>query len=209
MSRDRSGRMNIAALVVGMVVFGLCAHRETLVILRIAALAAVSLAVVRGITMSSEPRVLLGLCGFNSRRAAFVPLCIVLGVGLGIYYRYRQGRPLLPDALTYMCFVSAVIGLCEEVIYRGFVQGGLRRYGVIVAVLGGAVAHTAYKCSLFVLPDSSVCADILWLGIATFATGIVFGIMRERWGSLLFPVIFHVAFDVTVYADLQSLPWWL
>jgi membrane protease YdiL (CAAX protease family) len=139
----------------------------------------------------------------------FVPLCIVLGVGLGVYYRYRQDRPLLPDAFTYMCFVSAAIGLGEEVVYRGFVQGGLRRYGVIVAVLGGAAAHTAYKCSLFVLPDVAVRADILWLGIGTFVTGVVFGVMRERWGSLLFPVVFHVAFDVTAYADLQTLPWWL
>jgi membrane protease YdiL (CAAX protease family) len=192
-----------------MVIFGLCAHRQGLIIPRIVALALASLAVVRLIATSRQPRSMLGLRGFPSRRLGFVPLCVALGVGLGVYYRYRQGRPLLPDALTYMCFISAAIGLGEEVIYRGFVQGGLRRYGVVAAILGGAAAHTAYKCCLFALPDVAVRADILWLGIGTFATGIIFGAMRERWGSLLFPVVFHMAFDVTAYADFQSLPWWL
>jgi len=209
MSLRRSELVNVAALVAGMAAFGLCAHRQMLIFPRIAALALASLAVVRGIAMSREPRSLLGLRGFPSRRLGFVPLCVVLGVGLGVYYRWRQGRALLPDALTYMCLISAAIGLGEEVLYRGFVQGGLRRYGVIVAILGGAAAHTAYKCCLFVLPDVAVRADILWLAIGTFAVGIVFGAMRERWGSLLFPVVFHMAFDVTAYADFQSLPWWL
>jgi len=201
--------MDVAALATGMAAFALCAHRQALLIPRIAALALASLAVAHAIARSPGPRSLLGLCGFPRRRLFFVPLCIALGVALGIYYRYRQGRPLLPEALTYMCLVSAAIGLCEEVIYRGFVQGGLRRYGVTAAILAATVAHTAYKCCLFALPDVPVRADILWLGIGTFATGIVFGAMRERWGSLLFPVVFHVAFDVTVYADLQSVPWWL
>jgi len=209
MSLNRSELVDVTFVAAGMAAFGLCAHRQALIVPRIAALALASLAVVRLIAMSREPRVLLGLGGFPSRRLFFVPLCIVLGVGLGVYYRWRQGRPLLPDALTYMCLISAAIGLGEEVLYRGFVQGGLRRYGVVVAILGGAAAHTAYKCSLFVLPDVAVRGDILWLGIGTFAVGIVFGAMRERWGSLLFPVVFHTVFDVTAYADFQSLPWWL
>ena len=209
MSLKRSEPAGVAVLVAGMAVFGLCAHRQTLIVPRIAALSLAALAVARGIAMSRQPRVLLGLNRFPSRRLGFVPLCIVLGVGLGIYYRYRQGRPLLPDALTCMCLVSAAIGIGEEVIYRGFVQGVLKRYGAAAAILGGAAAHTAYKCCLFALPDVAVRADILWLGIGTFITGIVFGAMRERWGSLLFPVVFHAAFDVTAYADLQSIPWWL
>jgi len=209
MNLKRSEFANVAVLALGMAIFGLCAHRQGLIVPRIAALVLASAALARGIAMSGDPGSLLGLRNFPRRRLGFVPLCVLLGIGLGIYYRYRQGRVLLPDSLTYMCLVSAGIGLCEEVLYRGFVQGGLRRYGVIVAILGGAAAHTAYKCSLFVLPDVAVRADILWLGIGTFVVGIVFGAMRERWGSLLFPIVFHVCFDVTSYADMQSTPWWL
>ena len=208
MSRRRAELLEAVCLTAGMAAFGLCAHREALILPRFAGLALAALAMARGIARSRRRRALLGLNAFPIRRALYLPLCVGLGVALGMYYRYRQGRPPLPETLTYVCLISAAIGLCEEVAYRGFVQGSLRRYGASVACLAAAAAHTAYKCSLFALPDVPVRADILWLGIGTFAAGVVFGAMREYWGSLLAPVLSHVAFDVIAYGDLQAAPWW-
>ena len=46
-----------------------------------------------------------------------------------------------------------------------------------------------------------------WLVTSVF--GIVFGLMREAFGSVLFPVLAHAAFDVATYGDLTSPPWWI
>ena len=47
----------------------------------------------------------------------------------------------------------------------------------------------------------------LWAGTLVF--GIVFGLMREAFGSVLFPVLAHATFDVATYGDLTSEPWWV
>jgi len=145
-----------------------------------------------------------------------LPTCLIyilpavgLGIGLAIFYRCVQHQSPLPEELAWFCIPAAGIGICEEIAYRGFVQGSLRRHGLWIACIGGAVAHTAYKCSLFVLPDIAVRADLLWLGAGTVVFGIVFGLMREACGSVLFPVLAHATFDVATYGDLSAAPWWV
>ena len=88
-------------------------------------------------------------------------------------------------------------------------QGCLRRQGAFVACAGASLAHTAYKCSLFVFPDVPVRANLLVLGLATFVVGMLFGLMRERLGSVAFPALAHGAFDLVVYGDVAQLPWWI
>ncbi len=39
--------------------------------------------------------------------------------------------------------------------------------------------------------------------------GIVFGLMKEAFGSVLFPVLAYATFDVVAYGDLTSAPWWV
>jgi membrane protease YdiL (CAAX protease family) len=124
-------------------------------------------------------------------------------------YRFVQDQALLPGRLAWFCVLAAGIGIFEEVAYRGFVQGSLRKYGLIVACAGGAIAHTAYKCSLFALPDVAITADLFWLGAATLVVGFVFGLMREFCGGVLFPVLAHAAFDVVTYGQLEAAPWWV
>ena len=87
--------------------------------------------------------------------------------------------------------------------------GCFQASGWLLACLGGAAAHTAYKCALFALPDVAVRADLLALGVATFIVGMLFALLREAFGSVLFPVLAHVAFDALSYADLDSIPWWV
>ena len=55
----------------------------------------------------------------------------------------------------------------------------------------------------------AVRADPLWLRAATVVFGIIFGLMKEAFGSVLFPVLTHAAFDVVTYGDLTFAPWWV
>ncbi len=207
---QRSGRpVEALMFAVGMAVFALCAHREALILPRLAGLLIAGLALARGIAKSPQPWGLLGITGFARYRLIYILPAVALGIGLAVYYRGTQHQTLLPERLEWFCLIAAGIGICEEVAYRGFVQGCLRRYGLWVACVGGAVAHAAYKCSLFVLPDVAVRADLLWLGAGTIVFGIVFGLMREAFGSVLFPVLAHATFDVITYGDLTSAPWWV
>ena len=210
MTNRRSGQAAEALIfAVGMVVFALCAHREALIIPRLTGLLLAGVGLTRGIAKSSRPLELLGLTRFAKYRLVYILPAVGLGIGLAVYYRFVQHQTLLPTQLAWFCLMAAGIGVCEEIAYRGFVQGCLRKYGLWVGCIGGAVAHAGYKCSLFVLPDVAVRADLLWLGAGTVVFGIVFGLMREAFGSVLFPVLVHATFDVVTYGDLTSAPWWV
>ena len=133
-----------------------------------------------------------------------MPLAIGLGVALALYYRPDQDLHLLPGRLTWFCLAAIGIGVCEELGYRGFLQGCLRKHGLWIACLAGAIGHTIYKCALFALPDVPVHADFAVLAAATLALGVLFGLMREVFGSIAFPVAAHVAFDLVAYGDLPA-----
>lgn len=200
---------DVCLFSLGMAIFALCAHRRELVIPRFAGLALAVLFVARTVASAPKPLELFGVSRPSWRGLVGLPLCIGFGIALAVYYRHVQHRPLLPGRLGAFCLVSAGIGICEEVAYRGFVHGGLRRWGVAVACCGAAVAHTGYKLCLFVLPDVAVRAHLVYLGIATLIVGLVLSLMREAFGGLLLPAVAHASFDVVAYGDLTAAPWWV
>ena len=193
----------------GMVVFALAAYRPELLALWIAgaALAATCLAV--AMAKADRPADMLGFTrpGNNVLWLA-LPICAALGAAAGAYYRTAQGRSPLPMGLTWFCLASAAIGAAEELAYRGFVQSQLWRLGPLLACMVAAAAHTAYKCALFALPAGPQRPVFLSLALGTFIGGTVFGLMRQYLKSIAFPLAAHVAFDVIVYGDLLSAPWW-
>jgi membrane protease YdiL (CAAX protease family) len=192
----------------GMIVLGLAAHREAMLPIRIAAAIAAAGGVAAVVAVAESPRRLAGI-----RRAAgagaWLPPALVLAVLLAAAYRDAQGLPPLPLRVTAWALAAAAIGAAEEVSFRGLVQGSLERVGSLLAILLAAAAHASYKTALFVYPDQSVRADLIWLFSATLATGVVLGLARWRTGSVLVPVLAHVAFDLAAYGDASALPWWV
>ena len=193
----------------GMVGFALCAHDSGLIVLRMLGLALAGAGLAWGVARAADLRGLFGVRPLAAGRYLHAIAAVGLGAGLACYYRHRLGLALLPDHLTWFCLVAAGIGLCEEVAYRGFLQGRLRRHGVWLAVVGAAIAHAAYKCALFLGPSVEHRVDIAWLAGGTLVVGIAFGLMRQRWGSLLFPVLAHAVFDAVTYGDTHVWPWWV
>jgi len=90
-----------------------------------------------------------------------------------------------PGALAVrVVFASAIYPLAEELFFRGLLLGIItRRAGPIVATIATAALFTA----LHSLGGS-------WLGaLQVFVDGVFFAYARLRSGSLLPPVVFHVA----------------
>ena len=198
-----------AAVAAGMCVFALFVRAGLpLVFVSACGLLGAAFVVGRSLKMASWEETF----GFSrmSRLAVILTAAgCVLGLALGVAYRWYSDRALLPAAVGWFCPVAAAIGAAEEVVYRGHVLGRFRRLGALTAVVLAAVCHTAYKCALFALPRAATETDILFLTAWTFIGGLVFGGLRELSRGVAPAVAAHVCFDVVVYCELARAPWWV
>jgi membrane protease YdiL (CAAX protease family) len=96
------------------------------------------------------------------------------------------------DNLERLAFVALVstVALCEEVIYRGFIQfifQDVTRGAVLLGILFSAI--------FFALAHSYQGRRGL---LSTFAVGLLFGAVRSWTGSLIPPISAHFVADLTV-----------
>jgi len=103
--------------------------------------------------------------------------------------------------LLYLSFVVAWAGLGEELYFRGYVQGVLRRhhsarYAITVATLLFAVRH--YMQMLLLLPRYPIFAASAWCLMA-IPLGIVAGMVYEKTRSLWMPVLIHYCFNIVPF----------
>lgn len=157
----------------------------------------------------------LALLGLRGPTAWLVPLTFV-GIGLavvaGMAHRGQPGVvPSGAGGIHPFVLLAALIGVTEELIYRGWVMGRLLSKGWPLAVLVAAVAHAAYKTALFVWPPASVIVvyDLGSILVWTLVGGVVLGLLRV-WSRSIWPaVIAHAAFDLVVYSAFAAPPWWV
>lgn len=99
---------------------------------------------------------------------------------------------------AYLAFIFVWAGVGEELFYRGYLQGVLRRRrgpaaAVLVAAAFFAVRHAVQFALLW--PAYPVVAAAAWVAFA-FIFGVAMGALYERTGSLTLPVFIHVLFNV-------------
>jgi len=194
----------------GMVLFALFAHSLSVPFAFSAAgLTLTAAALVRAAVRSRSPLVLFGLAPVARKTVLYAVLGAALGLALGVWYRWHIGAPPLPEAFKGFALVATVIGGAEEILYRGYVQGRVRRLGAVGAVACAALLHTAYKSALFALPGAAATIDLEFIVAATFIGGLVFGALRQLSGNVLAPLAAHAAFDLIVYSELAGAPWWV
>jgi membrane protease YdiL (CAAX protease family) len=194
----------------GLCLFALLAHtRLPAFLLAACGLLATTLAVQH--SMRREPSIgsILGLAALSRRGTVLLVVGCLAGAGFGVLYRAVWNWPPLPADVEGFALAAAMIGATEELVYRGYVQGRLRRLGWVAAVALAALAHTAYKSALFALPETPVQIDFRFLVVWTFVGGCVFGMLREFSGGVLPPVAAHVLFDLVVYGERVEAPWWV
>lgn len=100
--------------------------------------------------------------------------------------------------IVYLGFIVAWAGLGEELYFRGYVQGVLRRhhsarYAITVATVLFAVRH--YMQMLLLFPTYPVFAATAWCVLAV-PLGFVNGYLYEKTHSLWMPVLIHYLFNI-------------
>jgi membrane protease YdiL (CAAX protease family) len=212
------GRPILQALLasVGLVLFALFSHRGfPLVVVGACGILAAAFAIQWSFDSTRGLLRAIGLSARPRRPALSIAIACGVGIGLGLLFRDFLGLSILPSRLEAFVLLSCLIGAAEELVYRGWIQARLRltvagsRLGFIPAVIGAAVAHTAYKLALFAWPSVSARIDYPFLLLWTMAAGAVFGLARELSDSVVPPMIGHAAFDLLVYGAVAQAPWWV
>ena len=141
--------------------------------------------------------------------AFLVFAAILFGSLLGLVHNFLYDAPLLPSSLTKFALTAPLIGIVEELIFRGYIQGHLRPIGRIFPVVYAATVHTCYKLLVILSLSISLSFDFFFLVFWTFVGGLLFGALRELSGSTVPPVIAHAVFDVVLYGGLVTSPVWV
>jgi membrane protease YdiL (CAAX protease family) len=134
---------------------------------------------------------------------------ILTAILLSMLYRRYLGISLFPKSFHLFVLVAALIGTTEELVFRGFIQDMVKNINTPFSILFSTLAHTSYKCCLFLSPMAAAEIDIRFLALWTFIAGILFGTIKHFSKSILPPVIAHALFDILVYAGFVNPPWWV
>jgi len=201
----------IAAASAGMVIFAIGAHQDLpWMAVGVGGLAIAAAAIGWSGFGVARPAELLGLDRFSKRIAVLAVGGGLLGAAAGLSHRDTLGIPLFPPGdVEAFVVVACLIGATEELIYRGWLLGRARMFGWLAAIAIAAVAHAAYKTALFAWPSDPAPVELAEIALWTAAGGIVLGLMRLVSGSILPPMLAHVAFDFVVYRSVADAPWWV
>lgn len=201
--------LHVIIITLSMISFGLFSHKNEFLIFKIISISAIIICLTYIITTAKNIKEIIGLKVIDKKTILWLPVCIIFGIGLAVFNRNFQNMSIVPEKFYMFTALSACIGICEELLFRGIVLGKLENFSLFLAVAVSAFSHTMYKCSLFVFPGTVVSYSIFYLGIYTFTVGIIFGLMRVYLRNIIFPIFSHASFDVVSYGDFPSPPWWV
>jgi membrane protease YdiL (CAAX protease family) len=139
----------------------------------------------------------------------WILFAIILSFILAVYSRIEDGLPAIPSKIGGFVIVAVLIGFVEEVVFRGFVQGGAQQWNQKGAIVLASVSHAGYKGLLFVFPLQQLNNSALELFGYTFLAGLILGYSRYITGSLWPAIVAHCFFDFWLYMELSSAPWWV
>jgi len=117
--------------------------------------------------------------------------------------------PVIPSEIGVFVIIAVLIGFVEEVVFRGFVQGGAQEWNQKGAILLSSFSHAGYKAFLFVFPQQQIDNSVLELFGYTFLAGLFLGFSRLVSGSMWPAILAHCFFDFWVYMEQSSAPWWV
>jgi membrane protease YdiL (CAAX protease family) len=196
--------------VIGIIIFAVFSHRKILtLIISFAGLIIAGIIINRNIRTLRDFKSLFGFNNISGATFIYLFIAIVFGVLIAVVYRNHQHNFVLPDRLTYFAIIAMLIGSTEELVFRGFIQSHTRYINVIFSVIFATLAHTAYKCTFFIAHQSGYEMDIMFLMKWTIVGGIVFGVLKEYSGNIVPPLAGHAVFDLLVYGDSITVPWWI
>lgn len=106
-----------------------------------------------------------------------------------------------PDLFLYYIPVVLLLNSpAEELLFRGVVQGLLRRaYGIVPGILGAGAIFGLVHYSALVAAGSAGAYVVLAVG-----SGLILGVVYEYTENLLVPIVVHAAWNCLVYLSLYA-----
>lgn len=207
----KSNALHSAILVIGGIcIFGMFIHADSWQrIISFAGLALAAVVISRSVRDIKSLLGVLGIVPFTRKVIYYSVAGIILGMLLGLLYNFIKADSLLPTTLTKFALMAPLIGITEELVFRGFVQSRSVSSGPLASVIITASGHTLYKYLVIRTVPVDLDTDIPSLVILTFLTGVVFGIMREASRSVIPPALAHALFDIIVYGGAILAPVWI
>ena len=197
-------------VLTGICIFGLFIHGRPAQ--RVIALAALSIAAIVISLSISDLRSLLKYLGL-SELSRKIGVYALVGLGLGtlfaLCYRGIVDGTLLPQTLTVIAVIAPIIGITEELLFRGFLQGKLVDTNIYAAIVLPTLGHTFYKYLVLRSLPLDIGTAFLPLVIYTFLAGLLWGVFRTLSGSVIPACLSHGIFDILVYGGLSTWPIWV
>jgi membrane protease YdiL (CAAX protease family) len=194
----------------GICIFACFIHRVgSLFVASICGLLIASLAISYGIYTTGSVIILFGLAGCHRAIIAYTCAGLVLGLIAATGYRLGYNLPLLPGTLTVIALISPLIGMTEELLFRGYLQGRSQLYGPVFSVFIAAAAHTLYKYLVLKSMVVYTVIDFPRLVLFTFLFGLIVGAFRHLSHNVIPALAAHALFDILVYGDFTEMPVWV
>ena len=210
-SQGKYNTLLSAILVIGgMCIFGLFIHENSWWrIVSFAGLALVAVVVSLSVRDFKSLLLVFGFGQFTRKVINYSVAGIIFGMFLGLAYNFIKADSLLPVTLTKFALIAPLIGIMEELVFRGFLQSRSLSSGPLASVILAASGHTLYKYLVIRTVSVDLNTNIFFLVILTFLVGVVFGIMREASRSVIPPALAHAIFDIIVYGGASLAPVWI
>jgi membrane protease YdiL (CAAX protease family) len=210
-SRGRESLTDVIVVAVGMLVFALFAHRDLpLILIPVVVLGIIAVHVSRSLPVGAQTAQPVSRGAIYGRLLLFSAVGITLGIVAASAYRRDAGLSPLPQAVQPFVLVSCAVGVCEELLYRGWMLTRIGTHRWPTAIAATALAHALYKTALFAWPATGVTsANLAWILIWTTAGGLVLGALRVASRSVVPPALAHAAFDFVLYGAFVQAPWWV
>ncbi len=150
-----------------------------------------------------------GLFRLNPVKVVFCITGLLMGIAGALYYRGMYSMPLLPVCFHGFVLLAVCVGVMEELVFRGYIQGRLQSIHPAVGITGAALIHAGYKACLFLAPSMAGITPV-WLFFSwSFGAFLLIGLLRYYSNSIWPPILVHGVFDLLVYAENMEAPIWV
>jgi membrane protease YdiL (CAAX protease family) len=146
---------------------------------------------------------------FSARMLVYCSIGLLMGIAGAMYYRGSFGMPVFPAITRNFVWVAVCIGVMEELVFRGFIQGQVSKLHPGLAIVFAAFAHTTYKVFLFLSPAAQQHHSVFLFFTWTFGAFLLIGWLKYFSKSIIPAILVHAVFDLLVYAENSAAPWWV
>lgn len=205
-----TGLSEAILVTTGICLFAIFIHRDSWIqIISFTALLFTGAVITRSAEDHSSLLSVFGIIPVSKKIIPFIVAGLLIGIMIGFWYNITYDYPLLPSPLTRFAIIAPLIGITEELVFRGYVQTKSASAGALFSIVFASFGHTLYKYLVIKTLPIDLGLSLHKLVILTFLTGIILGFLRHRSKNVFAPAAAHALFDIVVYGGATVAPVWI